>query len=632
MRFHPALPIVSRLTTCTLLTSLALVAGMPGRALADAVSATSKWLVSVDTQWQPLYRRDVAEPFERGVSDLKKQYQAAIDRQMAAASQAGKLEEAVAFRAEKELLAGGGDVPAEDEALTVDALKQARAAYRKSFAKLDEDRFARAKALHGRYDALLAQNQTALTQRQRLDEALEIKTRRDELAAAWLKAPAGAALAAVPEPAATAPKLPLGQATTAVPGPKLSKRGIVEKLLALGAVVRTPGAEVKSVAELAGDKFVIHSVEFNRRPDGREWTEEELSIIEQLGEVRELQLAQIAATDATVQKLRHCRSLQALRLRSLDKVTGQTFEVINTLPELKFLLLQALPKLSDDGFKRLGVLHKLNSFELYDSIVTDACFSVFATWPDLEFLLVQGAPNLTPAGWRALPTARKLKSLSVSSVAFNAEAVGALAKCSDLEVLFVSVAVADAELAPLSALTKLRTLGLVGATQVNGACFANWPVRTSLTSLTLNDTIPLNENAPRAIAASFPRLTYLNFCAPKSGLATADAAQIGRLRQLRSLTILGGGVDDAALAELTKAANLEAVALSKSSLSETGIAALTKLNALKELGLDAPPSTDAALKSFAKIRALKLLRIAPDAPQDLEKKLKAALPNVAIAR
>jgi len=45
---------------------------------------------------------------------------------------------------------------------------------------------ARAKALRAKYDQVLAQAQTQLTQRQRLEDALLVKAKRDEVAAAWI--------------------------------------------------------------------------------------------------------------------------------------------------------------------------------------------------------------------------------------------------------------------------------------------------------------------------------------------------------------------------------------------------------------------------------------------------------------
>lgn len=67
-----------------------------------------------------------------------------------------------------------------------------RTSYRQRLAALEASRLINAKVVLARYDAILAQNQTLLTQRQRPAEALEIKTKRGQLTVAWLTPPASA--------------------------------------------------------------------------------------------------------------------------------------------------------------------------------------------------------------------------------------------------------------------------------------------------------------------------------------------------------------------------------------------------------------------------------------------------------
>ena len=204
-----------------------------------SVSATAKWLAEQVPQWEAAYASEVSGPFEKGVAGLKQQYLAALEKQLAALAQAAKLDDAVVFRAERDRMSGGGEVPAEDEAAIPAALKALRASYRIAYAKLDTERFGKAKIFHARYDAILQQSQTALTQRQRLDEALEMKAQREALSAAWLPPVAGAAPiapaiapSATPKPdgsdqsgraplASTAPGGPFKEAFTNTLGMKL---------------------------------------------------------------------------------------------------------------------------------------------------------------------------------------------------------------------------------------------------------------------------------------------------------------------------------------------------------------------------------------------------------------------------
>ena len=154
-------------------------------------SATAKWIAEQEPKWQAAYAAEVSGLFEKDLASLKQQYLANLEKQLAAFFKAAKLDEAVAFRAERDRMAAGGEVPAEDEATTPAALKTVRASYRSSLAKLDTERLAKAKSVHARYDTVLAQNQTLLTQKHRFDEALEMKAKREALSAAWLPPPAG---------------------------------------------------------------------------------------------------------------------------------------------------------------------------------------------------------------------------------------------------------------------------------------------------------------------------------------------------------------------------------------------------------------------------------------------------------
>ena len=180
-------------------------------------STTEKWLVEQEPQWQAAFVLEVSAPFEKAAADLQKQYLSALDTQLATATRTGHLYDSVAFRDEIQRMNGGG-VRFEDDSSTPAALKAVRSGYRKNFAILETDRAAKARVVHARYDAILAQNQALLTQRQRFDEALLLKAKREELTASWIKpltvleapgpqpVPANPGVTATPLPSPSAPK------------------------------------------------------------------------------------------------------------------------------------------------------------------------------------------------------------------------------------------------------------------------------------------------------------------------------------------------------------------------------------------------------------------------------------------
>ena len=208
----------------------------PAPAPADAPAQTEmqKWIATTDAQWQAAHQRDVTEVHESELNKVKLQYLTMLEDAIRKASGASDLDGAVALRNEQKrfadasLLPGANPFPAQVNAADAASVKQLRVAIRTPLAKLEKDDSTRAKALHAKYDQVLAQAQGQLTQRQRFDDALLVKAKRDEVSAAWLtpglaavaEAPAPAVpptASETPKPAAPVAKVPFG--TKAAPKP-----------------------------------------------------------------------------------------------------------------------------------------------------------------------------------------------------------------------------------------------------------------------------------------------------------------------------------------------------------------------------------------------------------------------------
>ena len=149
-------------------------------------SEMQKWIAATDAQWQAAFNRDVTDVVAAEFKKLGSQYVASLETAIAKASGAGDLDGAVALRNEQKRFAETNVFPEQDLGGEAASVKQIRAAIRTQLAKLDKDNAARTKALHAKYDQVLAQAQTQLTQRQRLDDALLVKAKREEVSAAWL--------------------------------------------------------------------------------------------------------------------------------------------------------------------------------------------------------------------------------------------------------------------------------------------------------------------------------------------------------------------------------------------------------------------------------------------------------------
>ena len=169
-------------------------------------SDMQKWIATTDEGWQAVFKRDVTDVHLTELEKLKQLYVASLEAAVTKASSAGDLDGAVALRNEEKRFAGTNLLPEQDEATDAATVKQIRTAIRAMIAKLDKDTAARTKALHAKYDQFLGQTQAQLTQRQRLDDALLVKAKRDEVAKAWLAGISEvAATVATPKPLAVTP-------------------------------------------------------------------------------------------------------------------------------------------------------------------------------------------------------------------------------------------------------------------------------------------------------------------------------------------------------------------------------------------------------------------------------------------
>jgi hypothetical protein len=199
----------------------------PAPAPAEAAKTEmQKWIEATDTQWQAAFKRDVTDVREAEVRKLMLQYLNMLEDAIGKASKAGDLKGALALRDEQKRFGDTQLLPEKDDAAdTAAAVKEIRTAIRAHLAKLETDTAVRAKALHAKYDQMLAQAQTQLTQRQRLDDALLVQKKRDEVAGAWLAGtPATPAPAVVEQPK---PKTPAVAVSTATPAPKATAGNLV---------------------------------------------------------------------------------------------------------------------------------------------------------------------------------------------------------------------------------------------------------------------------------------------------------------------------------------------------------------------------------------------------------------------
>ena len=177
----------------------------PAPATEPAQTEMQKWIATTDAPWQAAFKRDVTDVHEAELNKLKLQFLTSLETGIAKASGSNDLDGAVALRNEQKRFAESNVFPEQDLAAEAASVKQIRAATRVQLARIEKENAAHTKALHVQYDAVLAQAQTQLTLRQRIDDALLVKAKREEVAAAWITPAVAAASEKVMTPASARP-------------------------------------------------------------------------------------------------------------------------------------------------------------------------------------------------------------------------------------------------------------------------------------------------------------------------------------------------------------------------------------------------------------------------------------------
>ncbi len=156
---------------------------------AAPASELDQRLAALDASFQAAVERDANTAFKSNMAALDKLYLGALDRSLATASKGGKLEEALALREEKQRIEKGEGVPSEvDESTQApgkvpDTLKTLRQTYRSTTAQHEATKAKAMQPLYDKYDQALAAVQTELTKASQLDDAMRVKTVREQIAA-----------------------------------------------------------------------------------------------------------------------------------------------------------------------------------------------------------------------------------------------------------------------------------------------------------------------------------------------------------------------------------------------------------------------------------------------------------------
>ena len=183
----------------------------------QAVEPAPAEAVLLLTQYENKVKADVMTPHEVAIADLNAKYVQALEREQEAAQKGGKLEEALAFKAEREAVKAGNYTGEASGSLGPLSMQKVRSTYRLAVLRLEQDR-------DGKLRPLLTTATTAfqglietLTKSGRLEEAVATKSMLQALLAAPKPAKSAVPLVAGGKPSGLFTNS-LGMAFVPVPG------------------------------------------------------------------------------------------------------------------------------------------------------------------------------------------------------------------------------------------------------------------------------------------------------------------------------------------------------------------------------------------------------------------------------
>ena len=632
-------------------TAPALTSANPGSVTPATASAptdpVSAKLAELEKTFLAAYEAQVAPKHTAAVATLNGNYVAALDRAIGTASQAGKLDEALALRDEKTQIETHGRVPAEDAVDLPRVLAPLRTTYRTAYATLLTNRDQLAAPLHAAYDRALATYQDELTRAQKLDDATRVKAVRDHVASRRESNPEPTM---VENPTAASPP-PVGQASTTLPptpiAPPLTADQILpplpkpspEDIAALvnwilndrkGSVTLAEGPsrrEFKQGAPLPPGNLKVVGIYIYEFPND----EPSRKFLELLGGLPDLESLYIARHSGVfpIVSLRGLTKLKTLTLNlgkfddsgfahlsgltgltqvTFASISGFTGTGLGYLSEgINELQLSGCPHLSVEGLAYVSRFRKLHSLDIYDSKgFTDEALRPLAGLPELETLVVRNTP-IDGSFLSFLPGNSKLKLLGLSETAkFQPQHLIEVGKLKQLETLSLPPLDPPAEaMASLAALGNLKEIGFHAP--FTGETLAGIKGFRSLIDLDLDET-PITDTGWAAIAGSMPnlgKLDYKRFADSKGPVsATAMGEHLGKLRSLESVAAMHNGITDEWMPAIAKLKSVRSLSLQGAGITDAGLALLQDME-ITHLIIRQTGITDAAVPTLKRFPALR---------------------------
>lgn len=621
----------------------AMPAGVPANLKSEPPNLKSDdpRLAQLAAGFKARYEADAQKPYLAAVAALNQSYVSnGIGRARSTAQQKGALDEVTALDAEKARIQKHEALPPADLETLPASLKALRATYRAALAKIEDDRTKRAAPLYELYLGALDSYVGELTRENKIDEALKVKTLRDDIAAQKPKTDADIAAVETNSPtrmnkpgAKPAPE----NGEVSVSGGRSSRWFDAARwVMSVGGTVRVEKNgkqfDVRKEADIPSGKFDILIVDINgdSNPKAASINDDDFSRFSGLKELRtiflrnikvgdnafaflpttpavtRLEMYTVPVTDGVLTHIAPLRQLTDFIIENSRQFTGAGLERLASVPLLKRVSYNNTG-ISDAGAKVLAGAPNLEMLNLSSTLVTDEGIAAFGSLTKLGTLTMTSCRNVrgtTLAAWEKMSS---LKSLDLSNCALSADILPIIGRFIHLKKLDLRdyTFVTDETLSALAPLTELNSLGL-SRSRVTGTGFTALRGWTELRGLHLGTETPVSAEGLAAIAATFPKLEELGIGQGATLAGGADFRTLAGLKALRILTASLPTLDDAALADIAQITPLESLNVNGSGVTARGISALKPLKLLTKLLVENCKSIDDdAISSIKELKGLK---------------------------
>ncbi|MFZ2280266.1 MAG: SUMF1/EgtB/PvdO family nonheme iron enzyme [Prosthecobacter sp.] len=155
--------------------ALAIFGLLTASSLSQAVEQAPAEAVLLLTQYESKVRADVMKPHELAITDLNAKFVQALEREQDAAQKGGKLEEALAFKAEREAVLAGRYTGEASGGAGPLSMQKMRSTYRLAMLRLEQDRDSKLRPLLAMATTSFQGLVETLTKSGKLDEAVATK-------------------------------------------------------------------------------------------------------------------------------------------------------------------------------------------------------------------------------------------------------------------------------------------------------------------------------------------------------------------------------------------------------------------------------------------------------------------------